>query len=118
MRRILFYRTESGFCPVQEFLESLPNRVAQKVVWVLKLVRELDRVPTSYLKKLRDSGDIWEVRADVGNTACRLLGFVEEEELIVLTNAFRKRSQKTPMKEIGVAEQRKADYASRRKHHG
>ncbi|PIX42652.1 MAG: hypothetical protein COZ56_08875, partial [Armatimonadetes bacterium CG_4_8_14_3_um_filter_58_9] len=49
---------------------------------------------------------------------CRLLGFVEEEELIVLTNAFRKRSQKTPMKEIGVAEQRKADYASRRKHHG
>jgi HTH-type transcriptional regulator/antitoxin HipB len=33
---ILFYRTADGKCPVQDFLDALPGKVAQKVVWVLR----------------------------------------------------------------------------------
>lgn len=50
MRRIRFYTTASGRCPVQEFLDELPDKTAQKVVWVLRVVRDLDRVPANYLK--------------------------------------------------------------------
>jgi len=52
MREILFYRTESGLSPVEEFLDSLESKQAQKVAWVLQLIEELDVVPTQYFKKL------------------------------------------------------------------
>jgi phage-related protein len=35
-----------------------------------------------------------------------------------LTNSFQKKSQKTPQGEIRLAEERKADYLSRRKRNG
>lgn len=52
MREVRFYRTPTGHCPVQEFLDSLTGKQAQKVVWVLRLVEELEAVPAQYLKKL------------------------------------------------------------------
>src|SRR5215467_4096959 len=61
------------------------------------------------------SKDIWEVRADLGNDAFRLLRFWDEGQLIILTNAFAKKTQKTPPREISLAEQRRADYLSRKK---
>jgi len=51
MRTIEFYRTESGKCPVVEFLDSLSDKHTQKVTWVLRLVERMDRVPEQYLKR-------------------------------------------------------------------
>jgi hypothetical protein len=44
----------------------------------------------------------------------RLLGFFHGKELIILTNSFQKKSQKTPSNEIRLAEKRKKDFLSRR----
>lgn len=38
------------------------------------------------------------------------MGFVKEDKFIVLTNGFAKKSQKTPIREIKMAEQRKKIY--------
>jgi len=43
-----------------------------------------------------------------------LLGFIDNDEFVILTNGFAKKSQKTPKKEINLAEQPKADYLSRK----
>jgi phage-related protein len=118
VKRIQFYNTASGRCPVQEHLDTLPDKTVSKVAWVLRTVRDLERVPANYLKKLVNTNDIWEVRVDVGRNTFRLLGFFHERELIVLTNSFQKKSQKTPQSEINLAEERKADYLNRRKHNG
>ena len=115
MREIYFYRNASGDCPVEEFLSRLDAKQAQKVAWVLRLVKELPMIPKQYFKKLEASEEIWEVRADLGNDAFRLLGFWEEGQLIILTNAFAKKTQKTPPREVSLAEQRRADYLSRKK---
>ena len=48
---------------MEEFLESLGAKQAQKVLWVLRAVRELPRVPQQYFKKLEGTDDLWEVRA-------------------------------------------------------
>jgi phage-related protein len=80
----------------------------------LKLIRELDQVPSKYFKKLINTEDIWEVRVDVGKNTFRLLGFFHGKELIILTNSFQKKSQKTPLNEIRLAEKRKKDFLSRR----
>ena len=114
MKTISFYRTASGKCPVEEHLDSLSDHQATKIAWVLKLIRELDRVPTKFFKKLMNTDDIWEIRVDVGKNTYRLLGFFYTKKLIILTNSFQKKSQKTPSNEIKLAEKRKKDFLSRR----
>ena len=114
MREIVFYRTDSERCPVEDFLDSLSGKQAQKVLWVLRLIQELDSVPSQYLKKLVNTDNIWEVRVQVGNNIFRLLGFFDNDNLIVLTNGFAKKTQKTPSQEIELAEQRKREYLSRK----
>ncbi len=113
MREILFYKTESGECPVENFLNSLNAKQAQKVAWVMQVVEELDKVPTTYLKKLTNTDDIWEIRVQIGSNIFRFLGFFEKGNFIVLTNGFQKKTQKTPKPEILLSEQRKQDYLAR-----
>ncbi len=114
MREILFYKTDSERCPVEDFIDSLSGKQAQKVLWVLRLIEELDSVPSKYLKKLVNTKDIWEVRVGFSNDIFRFLGFFDNEQLIILTNGFAKKTQKTPVREIELAERRKQDYLSRR----
>lgn len=115
MREIHFYRTAGGGCPVEVFLDSLGSKQAQKVAWVLQVVRELPRVPAPYLKKLEGTQNLWEVRVEFGGDAFRLLGFWDSGRLVILTNGFAKKTQKTPEREIALAEQRRRDYLSRKK---
>ncbi len=115
MKEVVFYRTSSGRCPVVEFLDSLESKQARKVTWVLQLLEELDAVPAQYFKKLDGSEEIWEVRVRAGRNTFRILGFLDSDELVILNHAFQKKTQKTPLKEIRVAEQRKRDYIARKK---
>lgn len=113
VRRIVFYKTGSGKCPVQEHLDTLSDKQVTKIAWVLKLVRETDPVPTNYFKKLVNTNDIWELRVDVGRDTFRLLGFLNGRDLVILTNSFQKKTQKTPSQEIKLAERRKTEFLNR-----
>ena len=115
MRTINFYRTESGDCPVEEFLDALSGKQAQKVLWVLRLIEELESVPQQYFQKLVNTEDIWEVRAQFGGDIFRLLGFFAGSSSLILTNGFAKKSQKTPRQEIDLATRRKNEYLSRQR---
>ena len=53
---------------MEEHWDSLTDIQVTRIAWVLKLIRELDQVPSKYLKKLINTNDIWEVRIDVGVT--------------------------------------------------
>lgn len=44
----------------------------------------------------------------------RILGFINGKDLIVLKNGFQKKTQKTPRKEIKLAEKRMKDYLRRK----
>jgi len=110
MRKIIFYEIEEGKKPVENFLDSLTAKQAQKVAWVLQLIEKQPNVPTTYLKKLTNTEDIWEVRAQLGNDIFRLLGFFDTNDLVILTNGFAKKTQKTPKSEIDIAENYKRRY--------
>jgi phage-related protein len=71
-------------------------------------------VPKEYFKKLTGTNDIWEIRIQFGNNIFRFLGFYEVSNTIVLTNAFSKKSRKTPENEIKLAEQREKEYYERK----
>jgi phage-related protein len=117
MREVVFYRTESGDCPVEAFLDTLSAKQAQKVTWVMKLIEDLEVVPGKYFKKMTGTDDIWEIRIQSGNNIFRILSFVEANNLVILNHAFQKKSQKTPKKEIAIAEARKKDHLLRDNRH-
>ena len=110
MRKIKFYRLETGKSPVEEFFDSLTNKQFEKISFVLDLIEQIDIVPRKYFKKLKGTDDIWEVRIQHGNNIFRILGFFDGKDLVVLNHAFTKKSQKIPQKEIAVAEKRKRNY--------
>ena len=96
----IFYRTADGKCPVQEFLDSLPGKAAQKVAWVLSLIEDLDVVPSAYFKKLVSTEEIWECRIQLGSNAYRIFCFFDGHSVVVLTHGLIKKTQKTPQREI------------------
>jgi len=114
MKTISFYRTSSVKCPVVEHLDTLTDAQVEKITWVLRLIRETEQISTRYFKKLVNSNDIWEVKVNFVNNIFRLLGFFQNQESIILTNSFQKKTQKTPRKEIKLAERRKKESLSRR----
>lgn len=115
MRTVSFYRLSNGSSPIEEFLDSLSGRQAQKILWVLQLVEELKVIPRQYFKKLVGREDIWEIRIQFGNDIFRMLGFFDGGTLLILTNGFAKKTQKTPPNEIALAVRRKEEYLARRK---
>lgn len=108
-----FYRTDSGQCPVEEFLDSLPGKWAKKVTWVLKLIEDLDIVPVKYFKKLTDTEDLWECRIQFGSNIMRIFCFFACDEVVVLTHGIMKKTTKLPKKEIERAEFFRRDYLTR-----
>ena len=116
-KTVTFYKTADGKCPIQDFLDSLPVKVAQKVTWVLKLIEDLDFVPSSYFKKLTGTEEIWECRIAFGSNAYRIFCFFAGDSVVVLIHGFAKKSQKTPRAEIEKAETYRRDFLERRKKH-
>lgn len=113
MIEVNFYRTDDGKCPVEDYLQSLSDKQAAKVLWTFNLLRTLTPVPGQYFQKMSGRDDLWEVRVLFAGDIFRLLGFYDRDGKFLLCHGFTKKTQKTPSKEMEVAEARKAEYEKR-----
>lgn len=109
---IIFYEKENGDCPVQEFLDSLDTNMRTKMLGLLGVLEEKGNYLREPYSKLIDDG-IFEIRCKVGNNITRVLYFFYYNRKIVLTNGFVKKTRKTPIKQIKLAKQRRADFKER-----
>ena len=120
MYTVEFYETRDGQCPVWEFLENLriksaSNKYAriqhkQASLYIELLQQNGTRLNDNITKHLEDG--IWELRP--GNN--RVFYFFYENNTFVLLHQFRKKSQKTPKREIVKAKSERIDYLSRKEH--
>lgn len=92
------------------FYKSQDSKIQEKIEYVLDLVRFEKQVPIKFFKLLNDTDGIYEIRIITTFKNIRILCFFDKGELIVLTNCFLKKSQKTPRKEIKTAEKLKKEY--------
>ena len=82
-----------------EFYNSLPANVQNKVKYALNIIADVKVVNTKLVKKLVDT-DFYELRISVGNEYRVILftidheNFIEAEQILLL-NGFMKRSQRT-----------------------
>jgi phage-related protein len=93
-----------------DFYKQQDNKVQEKIEYVLDLIRFEDRIPIKFFKFLEGSDGIYEVRVITTFKSIRILCFFDKGELVVLTNSFVKKSQKTPRNEIKQAEKLKKEY--------
>ena len=117
MYNIEFYEDSNGRSELWEFLESLRVKAATN-----KDARIQYKQISLYIQLLEDNGtrlnenitkhlddDIWELRP--GNN--RVLYFYFKNDTFVLLHQFRKKTQKTPKREIERAKAERDDYLAR-----
>jgi phage-related protein len=74
------------------------------------LISTIERVPKKYFEHLTGTTGIYEIRVEVGSDIYRAFSFFDKGQLIILINGFQKKTQKTPKKEIELAEKLKKQY--------
>ncbi|QQS51063.1 MAG: type II toxin-antitoxin system RelE/ParE family toxin [Bacteroidota bacterium] len=90
-----------------DFYKSQDSKIKEKIGYVLDLVRFEKHVPKKFYKLLENTDGIYEVRVITTFKSIRILCFQDKGDLVVLTNCFLKKTQKTPQREIKMAEKLK-----------
>jgi phage-related protein len=109
---IHFYPKADGSMPVREYIESLPEKEAQKVLAFINLLHEQGPyLRRPYADLLKDG--IHELRIRISGTHERILYFFCHQNQIVLTNNFEKYTDKIPQSEIDLAKARRQDFLKR-----
>ena len=74
------------------------------------MIEEIQNIPETYLKHIKGTDGLYEVRVQVGSNIFRIFCFFDEGQLVVLMNGFQKKTQKTPKTEIEKALKIKSEY--------
>ena len=107
-----FYRDEAGREPVAEFLDALPDSARAKMVRHIELLAAYGvLLKEPYTKQLR--GKIRELRVADKIGAVRVLYFGFIEGRFILLHGFIKKTEKTPVREIDIAEKRMKGFLER-----
>ena len=101
-------RTLMRSAEFDEFYNSLPESVQNKVKYALNIIAEVKVVNTKLVKKLVET-DFYELRISVGNEYRVILFAIDQEnfieaEQILLLNGFMKKSTKDYKKELQKAQ--------------
>ena len=81
-----------------------------KIIWTFDLIENLQIVPELYLKHIENTEGLYEIRVQQGSDIYRIFCFFDQGQLVVITNGFQKKSQKTPKQEIELALKIKGEY--------
>jgi phage-related protein len=104
------YRTAAGGRPVKAFIDALTDEEVASIVAGMKDVVERGLPSAKHLR-----GDVYEVRADASTRSFRLLFSAEGtySQVLLSLSVFEKRTQKTPPRELDLAESRLREWRHR-----
>ena len=111
--RVKAYESLSGDIPVEKFIKSLDEKARLKISRTLDLLEEFGLEGAyPHFKKLTGTS-LWELRI-LGADSIRIFYITITGKIFLLLHGFKKKKQKTPPKEIKVAEERLKEYQSRK----
>jgi phage-related protein len=113
--KIQLYESLRGDQPVEEFIKSLDEKAQNKIARTFDHVEEFGgALGQPHMKKLTGT-NLWELRI-LGSDSVRIFYITMTGKIFLLLHGFKKKAQKTPRKEIIIAEKRLDEFRSR-KHH-
>lgn len=103
MRKIIAYKDYFS-----DFIKKLSKDETNKIRRALDLFKVEDKMPRHFIKFIRDG--VYEFRVTYGNNEFRIFFIYDGDTIVVLFNAFKKKTQKTPDNEIKKAINLKEEY--------
>jgi phage-related protein len=104
-RKIIFH----GDHFMEFYLEQKPN-VQEKIEFVFRIIRQVERVSKKFLDHMEGSDGLYEIRIEVGSNIFRIFCCFDEGKVVVLFNGFQKKTQKTPKNVIEKANKLMQEY--------
>ncbi len=112
--KIELYETARGGKPVEEFFDSLEVKTRLKINHAIELLETFGlEGGYPHVKKLTGS-DLWEYRF-LGSDSIRIFYVSITGKTFLILHGFKKKKQKTPNKEVKIAEERLEEYLTRKK---
>ena len=99
----------------ERFFIQQTEKVKARIIWTLNLIEDIERIPEVYFKHIESTNGIYEIRIKLGSDIYRIFCFFNQGKLIILANGFKKKSQKTPKKEIVRALKIREEYENENK---
>jgi phage-related protein len=93
-----------------DFFAKQKQKVKDKILWTFRIIETQKHIPTDYFEHITGTDGLYEIRVKLGSDIFRIFRFFDEGKLIVLTNGFQKKTQKTPKSEIEKALKIKKEY--------
>jgi phage-related protein len=109
---VVFYVEESGRRPVNDFLNGLDARTQARFLRSIEQLRLRNvQAREPLVRHLEDK--LWELREESQTNIYRLIYFFFTARRIVFLHGFQKKTQKTPRREIELAQLRLDHFTSR-----
>lgn len=99
----------------EEFLLAQSQKIQDKIFKVLEIIETVEHVPKTYLAPIKTQKGLFEARIQLGSNIWRVFCFFDEGRLVILLNAFTKKTQKTPQREIEKAVRLMKEYYEEKK---
>lgn len=99
MWKVKFFQTDRGYYPVKDFILEQEEETQARIILSIKLLRDNGPfLKPPHIKKLRSK--FYELRI-LGKVPIRIFYTIFENEYYLL-HAFKKKSQKTPIRELNL----------------
>lgn len=86
-----------------DFFKAQTQKVRDKIIKILDLIEQVERIPSTYLKYIEGTNGLFEVRVQLGNNIFRIFCFFDGNKFVILLTGFQKKTQKTLPTEIDRA---------------
>ena len=94
----------------KKFKKTLSRDVLMKIYYVFMYIMTNENIPAKFLKSIEGVNDLYEIRVEVKSNIYRIFCCFDEDNLVILFNAFQKKTQKAPTSEIERAKKIKDEY--------
>lgn len=91
------------------FLKQKP-KVKDKILWTFRIIETQQYIPSDYFQHMEGTDGLYEIRIKQGTNIFRIFCFFDAGNLIIVGNAFQKKTLKTPKLEIDKALKIKKEY--------
>lgn len=110
--KVEWYKLPSGEAPARTYLDALDNKLRSKTLRTIGFLEAKGHLIGEPDSKHIEDG-IFELRTTMGDNTGRVLYFFCVGDVAVLTHGFKKKTQRTPRREIERAKRYRKDYMAR-----
>lgn len=110
------YYNRNGRSPVLNFIQNLSTKEQAKILREIDLLEEFGlALGMPYIRKMQGVDNMWELRIKYSSNNFRIFYFCLTDSRFVLLHGIKKKSNKTPIKDLKLAIARKQRYLEENK---